>query len=161
MICVRKTNDGNVKTYSKGTSTPWGTTTDLGERVEQGECVLVSERNIDDSVVGEGRDRVESSDFLPTTLSTGRNEDTGIFSREITRSPETTGRVDERFPLGREVSVTSGDTKEKSIVRFQDFGGDDRIGGLRSSIHLLENFIRKSLSDPDAKTISVRGQLHE
>lgn len=146
-----------MKTYSKGTGTPWRTTTDLGERGKEGEGVLVSERNVDDSVMGEGRDRVESSNFLPTTLPTGGNEKTGVFPRESTGSPETTGGVDERFPLGREVSVTGGDTEEESIVRFQDFGSDDGIGGLRSSIHLLENLFGKSLSDPDARnSISIR-----
>lgn len=119
--------------------------------------MLVSERNIDDSVMSESRERVESSDFLPTTLPSGGNENTGVFSRERTGSPKTTGGVDERFPLGREVSETGGDTEEESIIRFQDVGSDDGIGGLRSSMHLVENLFRKSLSNPDARNnISTR-----
>lgn len=119
--------------------------------------MLVSEGNIDDTVMDKGRHRVESSNFLPTTLPTGRNEKTSVFARKTTGSPETAGSVDERLPLGREVSVTGGDTEEESIVRLQNVGGDDWVGGLRSSVHLLENLFRESLGNPDeSNNVSMR-----
>lgn len=145
------------KSYSKGTGTPWRTTADLSDIGKEREGMLVSEWNIDDSVVSESRDRVESSDLLPTTLATGRDEETSVFARKSTRSPETTSGIDERFPLGREISVTGRDTKEESVVRFQDFGSDDWVAGLGSSIHLFEDLFGKGLSDPGARNnISTR-----
>lgn len=147
----------NRKSYRKCTSTPWGTTTDLSERREEGEGVVGAEGNIDDSVVSESRDRVESSDLLPTTLSTGGDEETGVFPTESTRFPKTTGGVDERFPLGREVSETGRDTKEECIVRFHDAGRDDWVVGLGTSVHLYKNLFGKSLGDSNARTnISTR-----
>lgn len=86
--------------------------------------MLVSERNVDDAVVGKGGDGVKSSDFLPTTLGTSGNEETSVFAGKSTLSPETTGGVDERLPLGGEVSVTGRDTEEESIIRLQDRGSD-------------------------------------
>lgn len=64
-VCTR-----SRKSYRKCTSAPRGTTTDLSERGEEGEGVVRAEGNIDDSMVSESRDRVESSDLLPTALST-------------------------------------------------------------------------------------------
>lgn len=150
------------ESYSKGTGTPWRTTADLSDVGKEWEGMLVSERNIDDSVVSESRERVESSDLLPTTLPTGRDEETGVFAGESTGSPKTTSGIDERFPLGGEISVTGGDTEEEGIIRFQDVGSDDWVAGLRSSVHLSEDLFGKGFGDPDArKKILVRGQLHK
>lgn len=140
------------ESYSKSTGTPRRTTTDLSKRGKEWEGVLVPEWNIYDSVVSEGRDRVESSDLLPTALPAGRDEETGVFARESTRSPETTGGIDERFPLGREISVTGRDTEEEGVVRFQDVGSDDWVARLGSSVHLSEDLFGKGLGDSDERS---------
>ena len=62
---------------------------------QEGEDGTVAERNEDDTVVGQGRERRVDSHFLSSTRSTGGNEDTGVLASESTLGPETTGGIPE------------------------------------------------------------------
>ncbi len=62
------------RTYSKSSSTPWGTTTDLvkvSKRLERG---LVSQRDIDDAVMCECAHCCDSGALLTSSLSFRRDE---------------------------------------------------------------------------------------
>jgi len=71
------------------------TTVNLVQVGQKREYVLITERNEDDAVVGQGGERGVDSHLLSSTRSTGGNEDTGVFSSEGTLSPETTGSIPE------------------------------------------------------------------
>lgn len=52
------------------------------------------------------------------------------------------------LPLGREVTVTSGDTDQERVVGLEDVGGDDRdFSALGRRIHFGQNILRQCLSD--------------
>lgn len=74
---------------------PKHTTVNLVQVGQKREDVLITERNEDNAVVGQGRERGVDSHFLSSTRSTGGNEDTGVLSCEGTLSPETTGSIPE------------------------------------------------------------------
>ncbi|ANB15925.1 hypothetical protein AWJ20_3569 [Sugiyamaella lignohabitans] len=112
---------------SKSTCTPWTTASDFLQVGQNVEVVLITKRNIDDTMMGQGGQRVEDSDLLTTTGGTGRNKYTGIFTPESTRSPQTTSSIPEGLPLSGEVTITSGDTKQESIVVGQVSRADDRV----------------------------------
>lgn len=139
---------GTVST-SEGAGTPGAATADLGEISQGAESLGVTEGNVDDAVVGEGRDGVLSSGLLTTTLGSGRDEDTGHLAPETTGSPLLAGLVPESLPLGGEVSVTGGDTKEEGIVALKDGGVVESrdVGGLGRSVHLGENLLGEGLGD--------------
>jgi hypothetical protein len=40
------------------------------------------------------------------------------------------------LPLSREVTETGGDTKDESVVAFQNIVRDDRVIGFRRRVHL-------------------------
>lgn len=158
------------ETYSEGTGTPWGTTADLRMVGENGESVLIAQRNEDHSVVDKGRHGVRGSDFLSTTLGTGGDENTDVFACGIIRKiiikdpthveseskhtvkgtlcPEAASSVDECLPLAREVTITSGDTKEEGVVFRQLVGFDDGVPTLLRGVHFCKNVGTESLGDP-------------
>lgn len=103
--------DGTSSAYSKGTGAPWRATTDLSKVGKGSENGLVSERDVDDTVVGEGREGVHDGRLLTTTGGTSGNKDTGILAPEGTSLPLTTSLVPEGLPLGREVAVPGRHTK--------------------------------------------------
>lgn len=113
--------------------------------------MLVSEGNVDDSVVGEGGHGVQGSNLLSTALGAGRDKETGVLSGESTLTPEATSGVDEGLPLAGEVSVTSGDTEEEGIVVLQFRGGNNGVVRLGDSVHLSKNLLRKSLRNPEER----------
>ena len=136
-------------TTSEGTGTPGAATTNLREVSQGAESLGVTEGDVDDAVVGEGRDGVLSSGLLTTTLGGGRDEDTGHLAPETTGSPLLAGLVPESLPLGGEVSVTGGDTKEEGIVALKDGRVVESrdIGGLGRSVHLGEDVLGEGLGD--------------
>lgn len=120
---------------------------DLVKVGELGENILVTKRNIDDTVVGQCGERVEDSNFLATTGGTSCNVDTGKLAVESTLSPKATGGVPERLPLGREVTVTGGDTKDVGIVLLKSLWGGNRVARLGGSVDQGEKLGRESLGD--------------
>lgn len=65
----------------------------LAQVGQLGEDILVTERNEDDTVVGQGGERAVDGHLLASTRSAGGNEDTGVLSSESTLSPEATGSI--------------------------------------------------------------------
>jgi len=131
----------------EGTGTPRGSTVNLFQVAQLGEDVLVPERGEDDTVVGQSGERSVCGHLLPSTRSTSRNEETGVFALESTLSPETTGMVPESLPLSGEGTVTGGDTKEEGVVvdevsRFEDF-----VVGLGRGMEQLQDIFGKGFLD--------------
>lgn len=141
--------DQKRETYSESTSTPGATTVDLLEVGKERECSLVAERNVEETVVGEGAHGSDSSGLLATTEGTGRDEETGVLAPEATSSPDATGAVPEGLPLGGEVAVAGGDTQKESIVLLEDGGVGEGGDGvvLGRGVHLVENLLRQGLLD--------------
>lgn len=136
------------KTYGEGTGTPGATTVDLGQVGELSEGGLVAERDVDEAVVSKRAHGGESSGLLTTTLGTGGDEETGVLSPETTGGPDAASLVPEGLPLGREVTVTGGDTEENGIVLEEGLGLNDGVAGLARGVHQGEDILRKSLLDP-------------
>lgn len=111
-----KDKECRSSTYRKGTSTPWGATTDLSEVGKGSENRLVSERDVDDTVVGEGGEGIHDGRLLTTAGGTGGNKDSGVFAPEGTGLPLATGLVPEGLPLGREVTVSGRDAEKETII---------------------------------------------
>jgi len=99
------------------------------------ERLLVSQWNVDDTVVGEDAQGVKNGHFLSTSERPGRHEDTGVFTVKSAGCPEPTGRVPEGLPLSWEVGVSSGDTKEEGVVGGEDLRGHDWVVGFGGSVH--------------------------
>ena len=59
------------------------------------ESVAITERDIDDSMVSEGRHARQIRGFLTSAWPSSRNEDCGIFSCELSSSPKLAGGVPE------------------------------------------------------------------
>jgi hypothetical protein len=134
-------------TTSEGTGTPWGTTADLRMVGENAESVLVAQRNEDHSVMDKGRHGVRGSDLLPTALGTGGDENADVFAVKSTTCPEAAGSVDECLPLTGEVTITSGDTEEESVVIRQIGGFDGVIRRLLRGVHGCKNLRAEGLGD--------------
>jgi hypothetical protein len=122
---------------------------DLGEVGEERESGLVAKRGVDETVVGEGAHRSDSSGLLATTEGTGGDEETSILAVETTGCPDTTSAVPEGLPLGRKVTVTGGDTEENGIVLEELVGLlKDGHRGLGGSVHLGEDIFGQGLLNP-------------
>lgn len=70
---------------------------DLGQVGQLAKHVLVTEGDVDDSVVCEGGHSIESGGFLATSLARGGLEDAGALSVEGTGAPESSCRVPEHL----------------------------------------------------------------
>ena len=141
---ARQSGDA-INTYSEGTSAPWATTSDFTQVGQKGKRGLVAQRHVDDAVVSQGAHGRDSGAFLTSTKTGGRDEKPGHFAPVGASSPLATGLVPESFPLSGEVAVTGGDTEEEGVVRFKNFGFDERDRlVLTGGIHLGKNFLRKS-----------------
>lgn len=121
---------------------------DLVEAGELAEAVLVTERDVDHSVVSDGGHGGNAGRLLSTTLGGGRDEETSELAGVGTSGPLLTGAVPEGLPLGREVTVSGWDTEEESVVLLEDLGVDDwdRLG-LWWSVHLSEDLGGEGLAD--------------
>jgi hypothetical protein len=114
--------------------------------------VLVSEGNVNESVVSEGAHGSESSGLLSSTLGAGGDEETSILAPVQSLSPLLASLVPEGLPLSGEVAVTCRYSKEDTIVLLENSGvreGFD-VGGLGWCVHFGEDFIVKGLSNPEA-----------
>ena len=69
------------------------TTVDLAQVTQLREDRLITERNEDDAVMGQGGESGIDGHFLPSTRGTGGNEDTGVLARESTLDPEATSSI--------------------------------------------------------------------
>lgn len=83
--------------YSKGSGAPWGTTTDFSEVGEGAEDGLVAERDVDDTVVDEGRHGVHDGGLLSSAGGGGGDEDTGVLAPKGTGLPLATLDASQHF----------------------------------------------------------------
>lgn len=121
---------------------------DLVEVGELTECVLVTQRNVDEAVVGESAHASNSSGLLATSEGTGGDEQTGVLASVATSGPDGTGGIPEGLPLSGEVSVTSGNTEKDGVVLQEVVGLSNGVAGLGRGVHLDQNLLRKSLANP-------------
>ena len=135
-------------TYSESTSAPGATTVDLVEVGELTEGVLVTQRNVDEAVVGESAHASNSGGLLATSEGTGRDEQTGVLASVATGGPDGTRGIPEGLPLSGEVSVTSGDTEKDGIVLQEVVGLSNGVAGLGRGVHLGQDVLGKSLANP-------------
>ena len=135
--------------YSKGTSAPWATTTDLVQVCELREGILVAERNVDDAVMSEGAEGGDDSALLATTLGTAGHEDANVLAVEGATSPLAAGAVPEGLPLAREVTETCGDADQDGVVGLELLGVAEDRHALRLSrgVQLSEDLLWEGLGD--------------
>ena len=126
----------------------------LVEVAELSENGLVAKGNVDETVVSESAHGGESSRLLATTLGAGGNEETGVLPPEAARGPDATSLVPEGLPLGREVTVTGGDTEQNGIVGKEVSGLSNGVAGLGRSVHLAQDFLAEGLCDPREYNVS-------
>jgi hypothetical protein len=136
----------------------------IGSLTEGG---LVSERNVDEAVVGQGAHASNSSALLSATEGTGADEHAGVLAPEGALCPLLASGVPEGLELRGEVAVTCGDTEEDAVKGLELRGVLDgaHVGVLGGCVHLGENFLGKSLGDleqdgvtaslPDALELSI------
>lgn len=94
---------------SEGTGTPWRPAADFREVDELAEGLCVTERDVDEAVVGEGAHHGNGSGLLSSSCRCGGDEETGVFTKEATGLPLATGLV----PEGLYVLVFEGQTRSK------------------------------------------------
>lgn len=137
------------RTYSESTSAPSATTTDLAQVGQDAKGRLVTERNVDDTVVRKSAHSGQGSALLATTLGGSGDEQTGVLTPVGTGLPLAAGLVPEGLPLGREVAVTGGDTEEEGVVLLEGLGvleGGD-LGRLWWGVHLLKHLLGEGLGN--------------
>jgi hypothetical protein len=124
---------------------------------------LVSERNVDEAVVGQGAHAGNSSALLSATKGAGANEHAGVLAPEGALRPLLAGGVPEGLELGGEISVTRGDTEEDAVKGLELRGVFDgaHVGVLGGRVHLGEDFLGKCLGDleQDGVTASLPDTL--
>lgn len=115
------------------------------------EGVFVSKRHIDEAVVSERRHGSNGGGFLTASLSAGGDEKPGELLSIRSLGPLLASLVPEGLPLGGEVSVSSGNSKQDSVVFLEHsrVGENLDVGGLGGSVHLSEDVLGKSLCNPE------------
>jgi hypothetical protein len=112
------------------------------------ESSLVSKRNVDESVMGQGRHAGNSRALLSSTKSTRANEHSGVLAPEASLGPLLSSLVPESLELCWEVSVTRGDTEQDAVKGFELSGvlenGHVRLG---RRVHLVEDVLGERLGD--------------
>ena len=137
------------ETYSEGTSTPGRSTANLGDIGQDGESVLVSEGNEDETEVSKGAHGGDSSRLLTSSHGSSGDEQSSVLAGECTLLPQSTGGVDERLELAGEVSVTGGDAEDDTVIVREVAGLSDGVAPLGRSLHLGEDLGGESLGNPE------------
>lgn len=138
---------GKSSTYCESSGAPRRSTTDLGHVGELREGSLVSQGDIDEAVMGDGRHGREGRALLSTTLCAGRDEDSDVLAPVSASGPDAAGCVPEGLPLGGEVAVPGGDAEEECVVLEELLRRGNGNAGLGGSVHLGQDFLRESLGD--------------
>lgn len=120
------------------------------KRFVRTEGLLVSQRYEDETVMYQCRHSGDYGALLSTTEGAGGNEDTSILAPVAAGRPLLAGLVPEGLPLGWEVTVTGGNTEEDSVERLElgRVVEDGDVGRLGRSVHLGQDLISESLSNP-------------
>ena len=88
---LQRTRRSSSSRTRKCPGTPWRSAVDFFQVGELAEGTAVSERDVDDAVVGEGGEGVGGGDFLASAGCAGGDEDSGVFVVESTFGPEAAG----------------------------------------------------------------------
>ena len=141
-----------MRTHSESPGTPRTPTPHLLQVCQRRERRGVTQRHIDHSMMGESAHSGQRRALLPSSLGGRRDKDTDILSVVSASLPLLAGLVPEDSPLGGEVAVTCGNTKEEGIIFLKLVGGDERDGaGLAGCVHLGEDFLGEGLFDPNER----------
>lgn len=116
--------------------------------------MLVSEGNVDETVVGEGAHGGDRSRLLTSTHGSSGDEQSNVLAGESTLLPQGTSGVDEGLELAGEVSVTGGDTEDDTVVVAEGISGSDGVVTLGSGVHLGQDLLGESLGNP-GETLSA------
>lgn len=143
------------RAYSKSTSTPGATTVDLLEVGQLGKHGLVAERNVDEAVVGKSAHGSNGGGLLATTQGTSGDEQTGILAPVATGGPDAASVVPESLPLCREVTITSRDTEQHSVVFLELFRVGNGVILLVRSVHLIQDLLGQGLSNPIERPLAI------
>ena len=142
------TRQMGVITCRKSTGAPWTSTFDFIGVRHRCEGFGITQGYIDDAMMGKGTHCRNGSAFLSSTLRSGGNEQTTVFTPVTTSEPHLASGIPEGFPLGGEVSVTSWNTHKESIVFLELFSGDEGdVFALLRDVHFGEDFLREGLLD--------------
>jgi hypothetical protein len=109
-------NSWGTGAYSKSSSTPWRATADLRKVGELCKSSLVSQRDVDDTVMSQRRHGCNGRALLSATWGTSGDEDTGILAPVGAGGPLATGGIPESLPLSREVTITGWHTEEECVL---------------------------------------------
>lgn len=80
-------------TYGESTGAPWATTVDFAEVCGQGKGLGVTQRNVDDAVVGEDRHAGDRSRLLAAAEPGGGDEEAGVLTPKGSRLPLLAGVI--------------------------------------------------------------------
>lgn len=144
--CVRM---GLGLTHGKRACAPWATTVNFGQIGQRGEDRLISQRDKDDTMMGQRAQGCQGGGFLASSQGAGGDENPGILAPICSGLPLLTGVVPECLPLSRKVPVASGNAQEKTIIFRKSSGIDEgNIFRLARGIHLGKHLLRKSFLHP-------------
>lgn len=138
-----------METYTEGTRTPWAAATDLGKVGEKGEGGLVPKRHVDQAVVSQRAQACNRRALLATAKRSGRDEQPRILAPVGTRLPLAASLIPESLPLGWEVAITGGDTKEEPVVLLKRLRILERrdFAVLGRGMHFGQDLLGESLRD--------------
>lgn len=141
-----------VITCRKSTGAPRTSAFDFFGLLHWLEGFGVTQWYIDDAMVGKGTHCRNGSAFLSSTLRSGGNEQSTVFTPVTTIVPHVASGIPEGFPLGGEVSVTSWNTHKESIVFRELFSRDEGdVFALLRDVHFGEDFLREGLLDSSSE----------
>ncbi len=112
----------------------------------------VTQWYIDDAMMGKGTHCRNGSAFLSSTLRSGGNEQTTVFTPITTSEPHLASGIPEGFPLGGEIAVTSWNTHKESIVFLERIRGDEGdVFALLWDVHFGEDILSEGLLDSSSE----------
>ena len=86
--------------------------------------VHIPQRHIDDTMMSQSRHSGNRCALLSATYGPGGDEETSVLPVKASRLPLLASLVPESLPLGREIAITSWDTKKECVIVFELIGSD-------------------------------------
>ena len=114
---------------------------------------LITEGDVDETMVNKGAHGGDSGRLLTTAGTTRRDEETGILAPVATSGPDGACPIPEGLPLCREVAVTSGDTEQDGVVLEKIIRLCSRVVRLGRGVHLCQNIVGEGLGN--SKKVSI------
>lgn len=128
------------------TSTPCGATVDLVQVGQLAKDWRKAQRNVDHTVVGQGRKQVDNGGLV-TTAGTGGDEDTGRLMVEGTLLPQTACGIDEGLHLGWQVTKSSWEAEDDPVGLSEDVWGGNWVVWLGWGVHLGQYLLAEGFCD--------------